>query len=131
VLWWADDSDVGKLRLTDPASVIVDREGRENNFSRDFGLSDEVKDEFRKLGFVIGRDKTPGRELRIGGNTGGQTILSAQTQEEWSVESTVTDADGKPLANAPITARSEYRPTVDLATAKTDAQGRYRVAFPL
>jgi hypothetical protein len=43
----------------------------------------------------------------------------------------VTDADGKPLANVPINARSEYRPTVDLATAITDAQGRYGVVFSL
>ncbi|HZJ17829.1 MAG TPA: biopolymer transporter ExbD [Chthoniobacteraceae bacterium] len=131
ILWWADETDVAKVRLTDPANVLVDREGRENNFSRDFGLTDEVKEQFRKLGFVIGRDKTPGRELLIGGNTGGQTVLSAQTQEEWIVEGTVTDADGKPLANVPINARSEYRPTVDLATAITDAQGRYGVVFSL
>ncbi len=30
VLWWVDDSDVGKMTLTDPARVIVDREGRVN-----------------------------------------------------------------------------------------------------
>ena len=66
------------MRFTDPARVIVDREGRTNNFSRDFALTDEVKEEFRALGFVIGRDKTPGRELEIGGNTGSQQILVAE-----------------------------------------------------
>ena len=78
VLWWVDDSDVGKMTLTDPARVIVDREGRTNNFSRDFGLPEEVKTEFRRLGFVIGRAKTPGLETEIGGNTGGQEILAAE-----------------------------------------------------
>src|SRR6185369_9055869 len=42
-----------------------------------------------------------------------------------------TDAEGKPLANVPVSVRTEYRPTVDLASANTDAQGRYRVAFRL
>ena len=67
------------MTLTDPARVIVDREGRTNNFSRDFGLPEEVKTEFRRLGFVIGRDTTPGLENAIGGNTGGQSIVSARS----------------------------------------------------
>ncbi|NQT11224.1 MAG: DUF1549 domain-containing protein [Planctomycetes bacterium] len=98
VLWWVDERDVGKVRLTNPSEVLVTREGRENNFSRDFGLPEEVKEEFRKLGFVIGRDKTPGKESLIGGNTGGQEMLSATTGQ-WIVTGAVTDADGKPLAN--------------------------------
>jgi hypothetical protein len=41
--------------------VLVDREGRENNFSRDFGLTDEVKEQFRKLWFRYrtGQDAGP------------------------------------------------------------------------
>ncbi|MHB0957581.1 MAG: M56 family metallopeptidase [Pirellulaceae bacterium] len=130
VLWWVDDTDIGKMTLTDPARVIVDREGRTNNFSRDFGLPEEVKAEFRRLGFVIGRDKTPGLENAIGGNTGGQSIVSAQVGN-WIIKGIVTDADGKPLEGVPVRVRTELAPTLDIATAKTDAKGIYRVAFPL
>ena len=78
VLWWVDDSDVGKMTLTDPARVIVDREGRRNNFSRDFALPDGVVTEFRRLGFEVGRKQVEGERPVIGGNTGGREILSAE-----------------------------------------------------
>jgi biopolymer transport protein ExbD len=126
VLWWVDDSDVGKMTLTDPARVIVDREGRTNNFSRDFGLPEEVKTEFRRLGFVVGRDKTPGLETAIGGNTGGQSIVSAEFGA-WSIEGTVTDADGKPLANVPVRVSTNQ----ELKTEKTNAKGEYHAYFTL
>ena len=124
VLWWVDDTDVCKMTLTDPARVIVDREGRTNNFSRDFGLPEEVKTEFRRLGFEIGRDKTPGLETAIGGNTGGQSIVSAEFGA-WSIEGTVTDADGKPLANVPVRVSTDR----ELKTEKTDEKGNYRADF--
>lgn len=130
VLWWVDDSEVGKMTLTDPARVIVDREGRTNNFSRDFGLPEEVKTEFRRLGFVIGRDKMPelGKvaENNTGGNSGGQTIVSAEFGW-WCIEGTVTDADGKPLANVPVRVSTNQ----EIKTEKTDAKGAYRVNFSL
>ena len=130
VLWWVDDSEVGKMTLTDPARVIVDREGRTNNFSRDFGLPEEVKTEFRRLGFVIGRDKTPGvgkvAENNTGGNSGEQTIVSAEFGW-WCIEGTVTDADGKPLANVPVRVSTNQ----EVMTEKTDAKGAYRVNVSL
>ncbi len=127
VLWWVDDADVGKMTLTDPFRVIVDREGRTNSFSRDFGLPEEVKTEFRRLGFVIGRDKTPALEVVIGGNSGGgQTIVSAEFGW-WTVEGTVTDANGKPLADVPVRVSSNQV----LKTEKTDAKGKYRVSFSM
>ncbi|MEO8353706.1 MAG: biopolymer transporter ExbD, partial [Chthoniobacteraceae bacterium] len=128
VLWWVDDTDVGKMTLTDPARVIVNREGRINNFSRDFGLPEDVKTEFRKLGFVVGRIGQTGAD--IGGNTGGQSIVSAEFGN-WIIKGTVTDADGKPLADVPVRVRTEFQPTLDTATTKTDAKGEYRVAFQL
>ncbi len=76
VLWWVDDTDVGKMTLTDPAHVIVDREGRMNTFSRDFGLPNGVMTEFRRLGFAVGRIGQTGPD--IGGPTGRQEILSAE-----------------------------------------------------
>ncbi len=130
VLWWVDDSEVGKMTLTDPAHVIVDREGRTNNFSRDFGLPEEMKTEFRRLGFVIGRDKTPDLGKVAGNNTGDnsgeQTIVSAEFGG-WCIEGTVTDADGKPLANAPVRVSTNQ----EVKTEKTDAKGAYRVNFSL
>ena len=116
------------MTLTDPARVIVDREGRTNNFSRGFALPEEVKTEFRRLGFVVGRIGQTGAD--IGGNTGGQTIVSAESGN-WIIKGTVTDADGKPLADVPVRVRTEFHPTLEIVTAKTDAKGKYRVAFPL
>ncbi len=43
----------------------------------------------------------------------------------------MTDADGKPLADVPVRVRTEYEPTKDTATTKTDEKGKYRVAFQL
>lgn len=126
VLWWVDDSDVGKMTVTDPAHVIVDREGRKNNFSRNFALPEGVKDEFRRLGFVVGRDKTPGLEGTIGGNTGGQSIVSAEARI-WSVEGTVTDADGKPMKDVPVRLRANQ----EIKTEKTDEKGHYYTSFSL
>ena len=126
VLWWVDDTDVGKMTATDPVHVIVEREGRKNNFSRDFGLPEGVKTEFRRLGFEIGRDKTPGLENVIGGNTGGQRIVSAEFGS-WSIKGTVTDVDGKPLANVPVRVTTNQ----ELKTVTTDEKGNYRVYFTL
>ena len=130
VLWWVDDSEVGKMTLTDPTHVIVNREGRTNNFSRDFGLPEEVKTEFRRLGFVIGRDKSPGLGKVAGNNTGGnsgeETIVSAEFGW-WCIEGTVTDADGKPLANVPVRVSTNQ----EVKTEKTDAKGEYRAYFSL
>jgi hypothetical protein len=58
VLWWVDDVDVGRMRLTNPGEVIVTRESRTADFPRDFGLPDEVKAEFRRLGFIGGSGDT-------------------------------------------------------------------------
>jgi hypothetical protein len=126
VLWWVDGTDIGKMTLTDPAHVIVDREGRRNYFSRDFGLPDGVKAEFRRLGFEIGRDKTPGLENAIGANTGGQSIVSAEAGN-WMVEGTVTDADGKPMKDVPVRVSANQ----ELKTEKTDEKGYYRAHFSL
>lgn len=54
MLWWVDDVDVGRMRLTNPGEVLVTRESRTADFSRDFGLPEEVKAEFRRLGFNTG-----------------------------------------------------------------------------
>ena len=124
VLWWVDDSDVGKMTLTDPARVIVDREGRMNNFSRDFALPDGVKTEFRRLGFAVGRIGQTGPD--IGGNTGGQNIVSAESGN-WIVEGTVTDADGNPMKDVPVRVTTNQQ----FKTEKTDEKGRYRVYFSL
>ena len=58
MLWWVDDVDVGRMRLTNPGEVLVTRESRTADFSRDFGLSEEVKAEFRRLGFNTGSGST-------------------------------------------------------------------------
>ena len=78
---------VGKMTLTDPARVIVDREGRTNNFSRDFGLPDGVATEFRRLGFEVGGKL--GEPLVIGGPTSRQEILSAEPVQRRPTDSTV------------------------------------------
>ena len=76
VLWWVDDSDIGKMTLTDPAHVTVDRKGRTTSFSRDFTLPDGVATEFRRLGFEVGGK--PGEPLVIGGPTSRQEVLTAE-----------------------------------------------------
>jgi tRNA A-37 threonylcarbamoyl transferase component Bud32 len=58
MLWWVDDVDVGRMRLTNPGEVLVTRESRTADFSRDFGLPEEVKAEFRRLGFNTGSGST-------------------------------------------------------------------------
>ncbi len=85
VLWWVDDTDIGRMDITDPNRVVVTREGRTNNFSRDFALPDEVKAQFRLMGFTVGRrdDALPG------GNSGSQQILEAETVQAGSA----ADAD--------------------------------------
>ncbi len=100
VLWWADDGDVGKMNFAGPDHVIVDREGRTNNFSHDFGLTDEVKEEFSKLGFSLGREATPGQMPRPGGNTDGRQIFKAAplNQAELIDEAIVPEAKDQPLA---------------------------------
>jgi hypothetical protein len=122
VIWWIDDSDVGKLQITDPAAVLVTREGRTNNFSRNFALPDAVIDEFRRLGFVVGREQVEGRPI-IGGNTGSQEVLAAELRDSWTVKGTVTDADGTPLADVPVLASYEFGAATPMVM--TDAKGRY------
>ena len=47
-------------------------------------------------------------------NAGGQTTVSGETQDQWIVEGTVTDADGKPLADVPVQAHTEYAPAKEI-----------------
>jgi hypothetical protein len=54
VLWWVDDVDVGRMRLTNPDEVLVTRESRTAGFSRAFGLPEEVKAASALLGFNLG-----------------------------------------------------------------------------
>lgn len=126
VLWWVDDSDVGKMTITDPAHVIVDREGRRNNFSADFGLPAGVVTEFRRLGFEIGRDKGPGVETPIGGNTGGQSIVSA-VFGAWIIQGRISDADGRPLKDVQVRVAANE----ELKTGNTNAKGEYEVTLSL
>jgi len=58
ILWWVDDVDVGRMRLTNPGEVLVTRESRTADFSGDFGLPEEVRAEFRRLGFNTGSGRT-------------------------------------------------------------------------
>lgn len=54
VLWWIDDLHVGKMIVTDPTAVVVDRESRSGAFSLEFALPEGVLTEFRRLGFEVG-----------------------------------------------------------------------------
>ena len=54
VLWWVDDSDVGKVNVSDPGAIVVERESRPGAFSDEFGLPDGVVTEFRRFGFSVG-----------------------------------------------------------------------------
>ena len=53
VLWWVDDVEVGRMRLTNPGEVLVTRESRTAGFSRSLGLPEEVKAAFALLGFNL------------------------------------------------------------------------------
>ena len=128
VLWWVDDTDVGKMTLTDPAQVMVHREGRGGDFSRDFGLPDGVVTEFRRLGFVVGRIGQTGPDDSV--NTSSQSIVSAEAGT-WMVEGSVKDAEDRPVAGVPLRVQTEYAPDVEIATATTDAAGKYRISFHL
>jgi beta-lactamase regulating signal transducer with metallopeptidase domain len=61
----------------------------------------------------------------------GQYTETAATQGVWGVNGTVRDADGKPLSGVRVSARTEFHPTIVIASATTDAAGRYRLSFSM
>lgn len=65
VLWWVDDVDVGQMRLTNPGEVLVTRESRTADFSRAFGLPEEVKETFAMLGFSVGVTQQAAKPKRV------------------------------------------------------------------
>lgn len=127
VLWWVDDTDVGKMNLTDPAAVILNRENRlSKNFSNEFGLPDELKREFRRLGFAIGQSAETSLEKTASEQDRSQSIVSAECWH-WIIEGTVHDSDGQPLQDVTIRASSNE----EIRTVVTDQLGKYHLYFPL
>ncbi len=130
-LWFVDSHDVGSLDITNPSEVLMMRAGRGNSSLGELSPSDELLTVFRDLGFDIGREQTAGSEFQIGGNTGGERMLCAETIQTWTVRGVVKDTDGRPMANVPVRVRTEYHPTINVVTTRTDDSGHYQVSFPL
>lgn len=63
-LWWVDDSDVGKVTISDPVAIVVERESRTGAFSDEFHLPDGVVTEFRRFGFSLGGGTGEARRTR-------------------------------------------------------------------
>ncbi|MDX1925166.1 MAG: M56 family metallopeptidase [Pirellulaceae bacterium] len=138
VLWWVDDTNVSKMNLKDPASVVVSRESRlSKSFSPEFGLPEGVKTEFRRLGYIVGLDSDPidkdliisprpGTPGRGAGGEGQATIVSALCGQ-WNVYGKVTDTDGKPLAKVLVRVSSQE----EIKTTLTDPNGNYSANFYL
>lgn len=60
VLWWVDDAHIGRMTLGDPDKISVSRAARMSWNEAQFGLTDEVKVAFRRLGYAVGYDGPPG-----------------------------------------------------------------------
>ena len=87
-------------------------------------------------GFVTGKENQVFTNLRLVTVTGSGTIdpINFELVPEGVIKGTVTDADGKPVARAPITIFPESLSPADAVPPfyardlRTDDQGRYRVA---
>ena len=83
VLWWVDEAHVGKMTLTDPDRLVVEREGRMDRFSTGFGFPEAVQIEFRRLGLVVGQIGQIGGDAD--GNPSSREVLTAETVDEKGV----------------------------------------------
>jgi hypothetical protein len=54
VLWWMDDADIGRMTLTDPKQVVVERSARVGERPPGFVPPDGVRELFEHLGFHKG-----------------------------------------------------------------------------
>jgi beta-lactamase regulating signal transducer with metallopeptidase domain len=129
-LWFVDDTDVTRVHISNPAEVLVTRQGHDKDAVLNFKIPDLVRSEFQRLGYDVDRARSP-EDNTTNEVTDGQEMLTAESAKEWIVEGTVTGADGKPMADVPIRMRTALSPTVDVAMTKTDAEGNYQVKFRL
>lgn len=126
-LWYVDDLAVTRVDITNPAEVLTTRQNFADPSIIRFKFPEQIRNEFKRLGFEIPRSKPPA-DLHY---TDGQAMLTSKTVKDWTVHGTVTDADGKPMAEVPIRLRTAYHPTIDVVTTETDEEGNYRVSFRL
>ena len=126
-LWFVNDTAVTHVDITNPAEVQTTRHDFDKPTVLIFKFPDHVRAEFQRLGFEIPRAKEP----TDGHITDGQEMLTGETMKTWTIEGTVTGADGKPMTDVPIRLRTAYHPTIDVVTTKTDGNGSYRVNFRL
>ena len=126
-LWLVDDTAVTHVDITNPAEVLTTRQDFDKPAVLIFKFPERVREEFRRLGFEIPRSK----QSEDNHVTDGQEMLTGETMKTWTIEGTVTGADGKPMADVPIRLRTQYHPTIDVVTGKTDAKGNYRLSFRL
>lgn len=84
VLWWIDDADIGRMTLTNPKQVIVERSARVGARPPGFVPPDGVQELFESLGFHKG--------LWNGGTTGGDGNLWKRVMEATPVKA---QGDGK------------------------------------
>ena len=126
-LWYVDDVAITHVDVSSPAEVLTTRQEFAKPAVLDLKFPEPVRQEFKRLGYDIARSK----QSTDGYITDGQAMLTAESAKQWVIEGTVTGADGKPMTDVPIRARTQYHPTIDVVTTKTDAKGNYRLSFRL
>lgn len=124
-IWFVDDHDLTRVNISNPAEALVTRQGHKANAVLEFNIPDIVRTEFARLGFQIGSYKS---SINV---TDGQEMLTAEILKEFQIGGTVTGPNGQLMADVPIHVRTALSPTVDIATTKTDKNGKYKAKFRL
>ena len=62
-------------------------------------------------------------------HAGGQHAEAAVTEDQWTFSGCVRTVAGLPVPHVVVTARDEYHPTIAIASATTDDEGRYQLRF--
>ncbi|MDA0807649.1 MAG: DUF1549 domain-containing protein [Planctomycetota bacterium] len=115
-LWFVDDTAVTHVDITNPAEVLTTQQDFDKPAVLIFKFPDHVRAEFQRLGFEIPRSK----QSEDNHVTDGQVMLTGETMKTWTIEGTVTGADGKPMVDVPIRLRTAYHPTINVEGDEKD-----------
>ena len=129
-LWWIDAADIGRMTLTDPQHVVVERSARVGARPPGFSPPDDISELFASLGLIA-------KDLWNRGNTGGDGNLWQRVLQAEPVKTSDSITEPHPLPAAlqldakPVSTRLTQNPYAAYAVQSVDVHSADDVNFVL